>query len=156
MSIRVRSEIFLKRATVDDLGSLLPLIREFNREDGIEVGEERLVPALTKMLTDPSLGCAWLILLGSERVGYAVLTFGYDMEYGGRDAWITDLYVRPESQGQGVGRAALASLETKALGLGVCALHLMVRNENERAKAVYAKQGFRPHPRIAMMKMLKS
>lgn len=133
---------------------LLPLIAEFNAAEGIDTPPSRTARALERLLADSSLGRAWFILFGGSCVGYIVLTFGYDLEYGGRDAWITDFYVREEFQGRGVGTQAVAALEQEARKLQICALHLMVRDSNRRAIKVYEKQGFGRNPRTAMIKML--
>ncbi len=36
----------------------------------------------------------WLIRHGGQTVGYVVLTFDYGLEYGGREMFIDELYVR--------------------------------------------------------------
>ena len=40
-------------------------------------------------------------------VGYLVLTLGYSLEYGGRDAFIDEVYIRSSYRGRGIGTAAL-------------------------------------------------
>lgn len=144
----------LKAIREDDTPELLPLIAEFNTAEGIETSQRRIALAFKKLLADPALGRAWFIYSNDIRVGYLVLTFGFDMEYGGRDAWITDFYVRPDFEGRGVGTEALTLLEEKALRLEICALHLMVYDGNARARNVYGKRGFKRNPRIALIKIL--
>jgi len=146
--------VHLVAATHADIPRILPMMRDFNRYEGIAIDETLLVPALQKLLSDPTLG--GLLLLERERrlVGYAVLTFGFDLEWAGRDAWLTELWIVAEARGGGVGRAALAAVETEAARLGARALHLMVRHENVEARGLYESAGFRAPLRETLTKRL--
>ena len=146
--------ISLKIAELADIEELMPLIRELYSIEGVTSPEDRTRSALIELLNDPSLGLVLEIRNEEALAGHIILTYGYDIEYGGRDAWITDFYVRPDFQGRGVGTQALKLLEEIAKTRGVCALHLMVYHTNLRAKGVYLRSGFEPNPRIAMIKML--
>ena len=59
------------------------LIREYYRYDGIRFDPRRVGPALRKLLGDESLGCVWIIDDGNAVAGYSILTFNYDLEFGG-------------------------------------------------------------------------
>jgi ribosomal protein S18 acetylase RimI-like enzyme len=76
------------------------------------------------------------------------------MQYGGRDAFIDDLYVLPSHRGRGVGSALFDACERACKGLGVRALHLGVRPTN-RAAALYRRLGFREQEHRLMTKSLK-
>src|SRR6185369_14231505 len=52
------------------------------------------------------------------------------------------LYVHPDAQGQGVGRALLSRVEERARAGGAHTLILNVNKRNERAIQVYRRQGF--------------
>ncbi|OFZ19111.1 MAG: hypothetical protein A2X94_10200 [Bdellovibrionales bacterium GWB1_55_8] len=138
----------------DDIQQLLPLISEFNQAEQIDTPPARIAPALETLLRDPSLGVAWFIHVGGVCAGYAVLTFGYDLEYAGRVAWVTDFYLREKYRERGMGTQALAALEEEARRFDVNALHLMVFRHNHRAVKVYTKRGFVLNPREAMLKLL--
>jgi ribosomal protein S18 acetylase RimI-like enzyme len=111
--------------------------------------------ALERLLSQPELGRSWFIRQDDELAGYVNLTFGFDLEYGGRDAWITDFYVRPSHQGRGIGKQALSLLEPLAREHGAGAIHLMVRQDNEVAQKLYRSRGFAPNPRVAWIKSLR-
>jgi len=146
--------ISLKIAEPADLEKLMPLICELYSLEGVTSPEDRTRGALIKLLSDSSLGLVLEIRNEETLAGHIILTYGYDIEYGGRDGWITDFYVRPNFQGKGVGTQALKLLEEIAKARGVCALHLMVYDTNHRAKGIYLRSGFEPNPRIAMIKLL--
>lgn len=147
--------VTLEPIAVNQCEELLALIDELNQADGIKTPASVIRPALEKLLHNPSLGRSWFICRDEQHVGYITLTFGYDIEYGGRDAWITDFYVRPQFQGRGIGTQALRELEKAARELEVCALHLMVREANEVARRIYFNQGFEVNPRLALIKQLR-
>ncbi len=50
--------------------------------------------ALEVLVGDETLGRVWVICAAGAAIGYVVLTLGYSLEYGGRDACIDELYVR--------------------------------------------------------------
>jgi len=93
-------------------------------------------PALARLLGEGTLGS--VIVEGDPVVGYAVLTWGFDLEFGGRDAFLTEMYVRPEARRCGLGRALLDEVLRVARGEGAGAVHLGVYPENKAAVAVLA------------------
>ncbi len=143
----------LRLATVDDLEDVLPRTRSLNAHEGIAIDGEVLEAALRKLLCDPSIGGVWLIEHAGRAVGYAIVTFGYDLEFGGRDSYLTELWIDPASRGQGAGRAALALLDDELRARGVRALHLQVRPDNP-AMRLYERTGFTMSPRRIMTRRL--
>ncbi len=144
----------LRRATSEDVPTILPMMRDFNRFEGIAIEDDSLLPALEILLADASIGGVWLIEREEEVAGYAVITFGFDLEWGGRDAWLTELWITTEARGDGLGRAALMAVEKEATELGARALHLMVRHENTRARELYRSAGFKTPRRETLTKRL--
>ncbi len=138
----VASALRLTVADSTDLPRILPMMRDFNRNEHIALDESTLVPALAQLISDPSIGRLWLFEHGDALVGYAVLTFGFDLEWAGRDAWLTELWIVDGARGGGLGRVALAAVEREAVRLGARALHLMVRHENVEARRLYETAGF--------------
>ncbi len=53
-----------------------------------------------KFINDEHLGRLWLLKLEDEAIGYLALTFGFSFEYGGRDAFIDELYLEVESHNE--------------------------------------------------------
>jgi ribosomal protein S18 acetylase RimI-like enzyme len=80
-----------------------------------------------------------------------VLTLGWSLELGGRDAFIDELYVKPARRGRGLGTLALATAEAAARRRGVRALHLEVDVTNETARRLYQRVGFRLRERYQLM-----
>ena len=86
-------------------------------------------------------------------IGYAIVTYGFDLEFGGRDAFLTELWIDREARGGGAGSAALALLDPELRARGVNALHLQVRPDNP-ALRLYQRAGFIASPRITMTRRL--
>ncbi|MBK9036916.1 MAG: GNAT family N-acetyltransferase [Myxococcales bacterium] len=143
----------VRAATAADLDALLPRTRALNDHEGIAISDATLAAALARLLAEPALGNAWLIERGAATVGYAIVTFGYDLEFGGRDAVLTELWIDPEVRGGGAGAAALEALVPVLRELGVGALHLQVRPENP-ARHLYERTGFVASPRTVMTRKL--
>jgi len=98
--------------------------------------------ALANLIGRPDLGGVWLIGAAGGPVGYLVLTWGYSLEFGGRDAFLDELYLEAAWRGQGLGRQAMRFAEEACRANGVLALHLEVERENVKAQAFYDKTGF--------------
>ena len=145
--------IELRPATLDDHAVVLPRTRALNRHEGIDVADDALAAALDHLLRDPSLGGVWLIERDRAVVGYAIITFGYDLEFAGRDAWLTEIWVDPDHRGAGVAGAALELLAGEARRLGVRGLHLQVRPDNPAAR-LYHRAGFAEVPRRILSRRL--
>ena len=96
----------------------------------------------------------WLICDGDSAVGYLALTFGYSLEFHGRDAFIDELYIRPAHRGQGWGTRAMEHAEALALSEGIRAIHLEVGHRNSAAQAFYRKLGYADHERHLMTKWI--
>jgi ribosomal protein S18 acetylase RimI-like enzyme len=86
-------------------------------------------------------------------IGYAIVTFGYDLEFGGRDAYLTELWIDPAERGRGAGSAVLALLDGELRAQGVRAVHLGVRPESPAVR-LYARAGFEASPRLFMTRRL--
>ncbi|HWU89720.1 MAG TPA: GNAT family N-acetyltransferase [Kofleriaceae bacterium] len=145
--------IQLRPATLDDFDAVLPRTRALNAHEGIEVDPPVFEAALRRLLTEPAIGGCWLVEREGAPIGYAIATFGYDLEFGGRDAYLTELWIDPAARGGGAGSAALALLEDELRARGVRALHLQVRPENP-AMRLYERSGFVASPRRVMTRRL--
>jgi ribosomal protein S18 acetylase RimI-like enzyme len=136
-------------ATVADVPAVAALQREFYAHEGYAwpVSES----LLHAFVTDASLG---RLLVDESLAAYAVLAFGYSFEFGGRDAFVDELYVAGHARGRGLGTEALRYAEEVAIAAGVRALHLEVEHGNESAKRLYARIGYEEHSRVLMTKTL--
>lgn len=126
---------------MDDVAELVRLMEEFYAESGYALDRKWAERSFNTLIGDPSLGSAWLVLRGDAVVGHAVLTARFSMEYGGMDAFIDDLFVRPNYRRQGAGAAVLLRVLAECRERGVVALHVKAGQDNAAANALYSRFG---------------
>jgi GNAT superfamily N-acetyltransferase len=142
-------------ASRTDRSDLLRLIRAYYRFDGIRFQGDVMPRALDRLLRDRSLGRIWIARHGRNAVGYALLSFNYDLEFGGMEGYVTDLYLSAPYRGRGLGKRALDVIEAYCRSSGIRTLELQVVRGNSRALAFYRRVGFEKLPRIVMQKELR-
>ena len=147
-------EATFRRAGVSDIDALLPMICELCGFDRTPFDEGAARRALAQLVGDESLGGAWLVESGGLTAGYLVITNGFSLEFGGRDAFIDELFLREEFRGRGLGRRALEFAEDFCRGRGVRALLLEVEHDNTAAQEVYRRSGFENRDFYLMAKRL--
>ncbi|MGH7287520.1 MAG: GNAT family N-acetyltransferase [Myxococcota bacterium] len=138
----VAAPVALASAGPADLEELLVMLERFDESQGYPFDPAQARYALGELLARPELGAVFRIVRGSESVGYVALTFGWSLEWGGRDAFVDEIFVEAPERGRGSGRMALRAIVDEARRLGVRALHLEVEDENETAKRLYRAEGF--------------
>lgn len=144
--------IAVRAATLDDVAEILPRTKALNAHEGIEIRDELLEAALRRLLGDASLGGVWLVEQDGV-IGYAIVTYGYDLEFGGRDSYLTEIWIDEDKRGRGAGSTALELLGGALRERGVRALHLQVRPENP-ARRLYERTGFTASRRVVMTRRL--
>lgn len=141
-------------AALEDLPRLVELMAEFYRESHYALDTVRSKVAFEAILTDTSLGRVWVLEKDGMTVGYMVLTLGFSMEYGGRDAFLDDLFIQSPYRGTGLGKTAIKTFFDACKAMKVRAVHLEVEEVNTTAKALYAGYGFKGSHRQLMTRRL--
>jgi GNAT superfamily N-acetyltransferase len=149
-----RSEIRFQLAGMPDIEALLAMMLEFYAHEELRFEETAARQALEGILKNDSVGRVFLILANHDVAGYAVLTFGYSLEFLGRDAFVDELFLHEQFRGQGIGGRALEFLASVCRENGIKALHLEVERKNAAAQRAYQKFGFADHDRYLMTKWL--
>ena len=143
-------------AVESDAELLLDFMRDYYAFDGHGYDRSKAHAALVPLLGNPNFGRAWIILDGETPVGYAVLCFGYSLEWLGRDAFVDELYLVEAYRGRGWGRRTMAFLEDAARKLGIRTLHLGVVKGNNTALHLYESVGFVRHDSMFLSKWIAS
>jgi ribosomal protein S18 acetylase RimI-like enzyme len=146
--------ITYRLAALVDLDILLELVQEFHQIEHLPFDEKLDRDVLDQFFRNESFGQAWLMQQETDVIGYIILTLGFSLEFRGRDAFIDELYVRPEYRNQGIGTKTLAFVEIALASLGVRAIHLEVDFENPNAQRLYRKTGYQGHNRFLLTKWL--
>ncbi|HEX6466489.1 MAG TPA: GNAT family N-acetyltransferase, partial [Terriglobales bacterium] len=130
------------------LAQLVRLMREFYAVEKLSFHEEVATFALRKMLLDPGLGSAYLVLLEKEVVGYFVLTYCFSLEFHGKFALLDELYIREAYRKQKLGKSVVEFCEEVCKKMGIKTLRLEVSQENAVAQKLYYGMGFKQEPRL--------
>jgi GNAT superfamily N-acetyltransferase len=137
-----------------EVAELLEMMTEYNALEVIPWQRQSVRPVLERLLRSKDLGVVCRLLEDGSMVGYFVLTWGFDLEWAGRDAFLTELFLTQTARGRGLGREAMRWIEATAKEHGARALHLMVRHENIPALRLYLGSGFQEPPRKFLSKSL--
>jgi ribosomal protein S18 acetylase RimI-like enzyme len=143
----------IRPAVLADLPLLVAFSSALNAHESIAVSDAELDAGLRQLIGDPQLGVVFVIEDAGASIGYALCAFAFDLEFGGREAWLTELFVGDDSRGRGIGTAALQDMQRELRARGIKALHLQVRPENP-AVALYERLGFSRVPRLVMTRRL--
>ena len=148
-------EISYTAAAPSDINLLLRLMNGLQQDDpwSVPFREDTVREILHVLLSSPDAGRVFLIFAGERCVGYLVLSFDFSLEYGGKNAWIDELFVERPFRGKGVGSKTLEFAFQAARELGAKVLHLEV-NRGNPAIDLYRRHGFEQHDRYLMSKRL--
>ena len=133
----------VRPAVPTDFETLYKLMEAFTTHFSYPFDGPRRRGCLVQMLTNPQLGSLWLIEPEGMPVGYLALNYSFSYEFGGRDAFIDELYVAESHRNQGWGRVALSHILQQGPQLGLVAINLQTESYNDRAKALYTGVGFK-------------
>ncbi len=106
---------------------------------------EKLKSTLAELLAHPKYGSVFLIKQANEYVGYAVLCFGYSLEYGGRDAFIDELFIKKDFRNKKIGSEVLDYICKYANTTGIKTLQVEVKEKHQDAARLYERKGFSLH-----------
>ncbi len=144
----------LAAVTASSLDTLLPHVRAFYALFGYPYEEAAKRSALEALVADESLGRIYLVEQDGQCIGYVLLAFSFGLEFGGRVAFVDELYIVPSRRQRGIGSQVVALLESLCMSLGMKALRLETEPDNPRATALYMRLGFRDSERHILTRLL--
>jgi GNAT superfamily N-acetyltransferase len=94
----------------------------------------------------------WVINTAAERelIGYAILTYNYDLEFGGVQGIITDFFITEPYRRHGLGRRMIAAITGFCRKGGIRTIELQVTRKNRRARQFCESLGFETLERLIM------
>ena len=140
----------IRFASARDFDRLLRLVAAYYRLDSIAFDKRVTGSALRRLLRDRSQGRAWVIDSGRDLAGYAIVTYNYDLEFGGIEAIMTDLFIARRHRRKGLGARMIGAVRDFCRREGIGALELQVSRRNYVAQAFYRALGFEALDRIVM------
>jgi GNAT superfamily N-acetyltransferase len=143
----------IRRAHRLDLDLLIEMNAEYCAAEGVHADPARARAGLGPLLDDDTHGSIHVILNArGEPVGYAVLARSWSVEIGGAEVVLDELYV--QTRGQGIGARAIEALAEWCRDHAVKRIFLETERPNHRARALYARHGFREDDSIWMSREL--
>ncbi len=140
----------IRRAGADDRAVLLELIAEFCAVDRHEFDPVRVGNGLGPLLDDDRHGQVWIVDDDRGRpAGYAIVTWSWSIESGGRDALLDEIYVRKRGKGSGAVLLDHAKKEARRAGAAVMALETEAHNHD--ARRFYTRHGFATEDSVWML-----
>ena len=146
--------VIFRPAIISDTETLVGFMKQLYRYDHSYFDEAGCRRALPGILSSDTFGKVWLIEIDDMPIGYIVLTFGYSLEFHGRDAFIDELFITEGHRKQGIGKQAIDLGVQTCRQMGIEAIHLEVEHNNTNAQSVYRRLGFKDHSRYLMTKWI--
>src|SRR6266481_2176720 len=140
----------IRPATQSDLARILPLIEAYYAFDSIDFDARVIRPALSRLLRDKSLGRCWVVDAAGALAGYAILTYIYDLEFGGTEGIITEFFIASNYRREGLGASMIATVREFCRSARIGTIELQVSRGNRRARSFYQDLGFEASDRIVM------
>lgn len=146
--------VTFRAASVGDERTFLPMMEALWAHEGIPFDAAAIRAALAVLFSDPCLGRIWLTFVEDAVAGYAMGTWGFSTEQGGRFLLLDELFVLPAFRGRGVGAATLTFVEREAKREGAGAVRIEVSVENAPARELYRAAGYVDLRRLFLSKRL--
>ena len=144
----------IRTATQDDVPQIIPLLKALYETEDLKFDEGTATNALADLIDNSAYGTVLVAETDDGLAGYMAITFGYSLEYGGRDAFIDEVFVGRDHRRIGLGRQLLDRAVEICSNEQVRALHLEVEEGNMPARTLYGRGGFEEHERILMTRTL--
>ena len=141
---RAVDEVEIVRVTPRNVSSLIELIVELARFEGLEPPTEEAQERLRSHLTaSPPLFHSFLALVDGGPVGYITYYFTYSTFLAAPTLFLEDIFVREDDRRSGVGSALFRHCMGEALEKGCGRMEWCVLDWNVKAMDFYRAQGGR-------------
>jgi GNAT superfamily N-acetyltransferase len=132
----------IRPARTDEIGELLPLMRDYCDFYESSPTDEGLRGMAEALITDPEQGALFIAREpGGEAIGFAAMDWKWSSLRGARIGYLEDLFVEPGHRGAGCAEALIEACAEHCRQRGAPALEWMTAPDNRRARAVYERVG---------------
>lgn len=139
-----------KPLEIADIEIITQMMRDFYLIDNYPMDVEVAKTLFQEFISNEHLGKSWLIYSENEIVGYIILTFIFSFEYGGKIAFVDELFIKETARGKGFGKEAIQFIQREVPKLSLKLLYLEVEPHNENAQKLYLAHDFELHNRKLM------
>ena len=139
-----------KPLEITDISTITQMMQDFYAIDNYPMDVEVAKNLFQEFISNEHLGKSWLIYSENEIVGYIILTFIFSFEYGGKIAFVDELFIKETARGKGIGKEAIQFIQAEVPKLSLKLLYLEVEPHNENAQKLYLAHDFEFHNRKLM------
>ena len=139
-----------KPLEITDISTITQMMQDFYAIDNYPMDVEVTKNLFRKFISNEHLGKSWMIYSENEIVGYIILTFIFSFEYGGKIAFVDELFIKETARGKGIGKEAIQFIQKEVPKLSLKLLYLEVEPHNENAQKLYLAHDFELHNRKLM------
>ena len=139
-----------KPLEIVDIEIITQMMQDFYAIDNYPMDVEVAKTLFQEFISNEHLGKSWLIYSENEIVGYIILTFIFSFEYGGKIAFVDELFIKETARGKGFGKEAIQFIQREVPKLSLKLLYLEVEPHNENAQKLYLAHDFEFHNRKLM------
>ena len=139
-----------KPLEISDISIITKMMQDFYAIDNYPMDVEVAKKLFQDFISNEHLGKSWLIYSENEIVGYIILTFIFSFEYGGKIAFVDELFIKETARGKGIGKEAIQFIQREVPKLSLKLLYLEVEPHNENAQKLYLAHDFELHNRKLM------
>lgn len=139
-----------KPLEITDISTITQMMQDFYAIDNYPMDVEVAKNLFHEFISNENLGKSWLIYSENEIVGYIILTFIFSFEYGGKIAFVDELFIKETARGKGIGKEAIQFIQREVPKLSLKLLYLEVEPHNENAQKLYLAHDFEFHNRKLM------
>lgn len=139
-----------KPLEISDISIITQMMQDFYAIDNYPMDVEVAKTLFQEFISNEHLGKSWLIYSENEIVGYIILTFIFSFEYGGKIAFVDELFIKEIARGKGFGKEAIQFIQQEVPKLSLKLLYLEVEPHNENAQKLYLAHDFVLHNRKLM------
>ena len=139
-----------KPLEIADIEIITQMMQDFYAIDNYPMDVEVTKTLFQEFISNEHLGKSWLIYSENEVVGYIILTFIFSFEYGGKIAFVDELFIKETARGNGFGKEAIQFIQQEVPKLSLKLLYLEVEPHNENAQKLYLAHDFELHNRKLM------
>ena len=139
-----------KPLEIIDISTITQMMQDFYSIDNYPMDVEVAKTLFQEFISNEHLGKSWLIYSENEIVGYIILTFIFSFEYGGKIAFVDELFIKETARGKGIGKEAIQFIQREVPKLSLKLLYLEVEPHNENAQKLYLAHDFELHNRKLM------
>ena len=142
--------ISFKPLEIADISIITQMMQDFYAIDNYPMDVEVAKTLFQEFISNEHLGKSWLMYSKNEIVGYIILTFIFSFEYGGKIAFVDELFIKETARGKGIGKEAIQFIQREVPKLSLKLLYLEVEPHNENAQKLYLAHDFEFHNRKLM------